>query len=770
MPVTSITATVAPFNAVEVPVATLAGGPFDNVAVFQQGGDSIDGQGQLLYKLYALVGTLQSLIATSQVLGSPKATILQWQSPGSGASETQAVEAGGTSYIFTVTALPPLNTGSSQPALPRNPVVVTIAGVNELDVVGDTNISPVLVVPSFTEVSSVNVSGFSQLMDVAVNQANLPQQVTVTVYANNGVGSVEAVVSSVTLSGPDAVTAVLRKLQLPVASTYRIGIRNDTGATISVPISIATYSVAAVGGGGPVLLTPAPGEVGASGPSNSNVIPPGGLFGQVLTSLGTGTPTKTSEPLATQWISPTNNPTWNQATWFIDPANSTGLASDDNSGVDALHPVLTYNGGVVAKWGTSAPTLRQNTTLTWLSSQPPDDKTDPVIFTPVMLNCFVTLQGVTGAAQIIHSGVLGAVTPKNRAAGQLLKVDLGFAIPVPPSTGIPTAIVHNTTKDSWAWVYRPTSPPTTTWILSQPLTTAPIPATAFSPPAEVDTWAPGDAFDIYEFVGVNLCCVQPLVAIFNGGPSFEYPVPLTVTRLRVQGANTVAAGFIGADDLFSGSDVAYQEAFLESIFIGLDLADDENIFQNNTNFGGGVTDIGGSGNTLMFGGILQGSALNIAPWVFDGDVIIGTDFGIVVGSDHNLTTPSSILSAYIDNQITPQMICNVSIVFMSTWFGGTPSIALPGGTAPVLWGPGQLDSEGPCRISYPSGVGAAVACFQNTGGLKLNGQASASTFVPATGTWGGLLAITPANLDAVGGFNGLALNMGGSSITNQGTP
>ena len=71
------------------------------------------------------------------------------------------------------------------------------------------------------------------------------------------------------------------------------------------------------------------------------------------------------------------NPTWQQPTWFIDPQNVTGLASDLNSGLDASHPVLTYSAGVAGKWMTTSPTLSQNTTITWLSAN--TDNTDPVL-------------------------------------------------------------------------------------------------------------------------------------------------------------------------------------------------------------------------------------------------------------------------------------------------------------------------------------------------------------------------------------------------------
>src|SRR5271154_385783 len=182
----------------------------------------------------------------------------------------------------------------------------------------------------------------------------------------------------------------------------------------------------------------------------------------------------------------TNIPTWTQPAWFVDPANSTGHASDSNSGLDALHPVLSYNGGVAAKWGTFSPVLRQTTTLTWLSSQPVGDA-DPVVFTPVIVGVVATIQAPPGAAQQIFTGTLGAVTPKNRATQQLLNADLGFAAPV-------GTLIQNTTagKSSYAYVYANVAG--TVFALTQPLNPATLPITEVVVPTEIDTWAAGDSF------------------------------------------------------------------------------------------------------------------------------------------------------------------------------------------------------------------------------------------------------------------------------------
>lgn len=169
----------------------------------------------------------------------------------------------------------------------------------------------------------------------------------------------------------------------------------------------------------------------AAGGGGASAVGTGTAFGQVYTTLGPpGTPT--SLPLTAEWISPTNNPTWTQATWFVDPANSTGLASDLNSGIDALHPVLSFNGGVVAKWGTNESLLSQNTALTWLSSNPAGVY-DPVVFRPFIgatagTSALINVFGTLGAA--LTSGALTGVLAKNRSTTQRLTANLGAVVPL----------------------------------------------------------------------------------------------------------------------------------------------------------------------------------------------------------------------------------------------------------------------------------------------------------------------------------------------------
>src|SRR5579862_8508213 len=91
---------------------------------------------------------------------------------------------------------------------------------------------------------------------------------------------------------------------------------------------------------------------------------------------------------------PSNNPFLTQAVWFVDPANSTGLASDNNSGLTATTPLLTWS-QIVQRWGSITPLLPQTTVIKFLSSQPVG--VDNIVARPIM--------GGVGSAFFILGGL-----------------------------------------------------------------------------------------------------------------------------------------------------------------------------------------------------------------------------------------------------------------------------------------------------------------------------------------------------------------------------
>lgn len=434
----------------------------------------------------------------------------------------------------------------------------------------------------------------------------------------------------------------------------------------------------------------------------------------------------------------TPNPTWNQATWFIDPGNVTGNASDQNSGLDATHAVKSYNGGIVAKWGTTSPTLAQNTTLTWLSSVSAT-ATDPVVLTPILRGCTCTLKGTP---QQISSGAFASATSKNRATPQLLVVGLALAAPI-------GSLIVNTTigKASRAFVYKLVGVSAT---MTQPLAPATVPYSNFvAAPAEVDMWVMGDTYAAFSLPSIQIarldCTQESLTATFATG--------VQVYQLNVIPVGTSTPGFSNSQ---FGPGVAIVESSVVSLPVFYGTQDDIGGAYINVLFSVGMMAqvLGGQACPVLGGAIIQAVAECYVPFSLRSDVIIDSTHapqGIVIGGCSNIDV------AFLGNHYiagTVEYVGTVNLVNLSA----------------IVWGPGTFDAEATARISYKTGAGAAAATFLCTGGLQANGVASANPFQPSSATWEPAIALTPAALDAafgVAGFGGNAVNPGGATFTNQ---
>jgi hypothetical protein len=636
--------------------------------------------------------------------------------------------------MLTATALP---TQSTQPQV-RSPLIATLAGVDEFDLAGTSNIAPAITAPSFVEVFSPIVPGFSQTMDVVLNQTVIPPGgpggMVITIYASNGPGSVEAAVAKIMVPpGLDGVTAVLRKIQLPVASAYRVSVLNNTGTPVTFPLGISTYSTFATAGTSP--LTPAVGDIGVTGPANANAISPTApLEGEaMLTTAGAATWQSAVGDLASV------NPYWNQATWFVDPQNSTGLASDTNSGIDALHPVLTFNGGIATKWGTYSPRIRQSTTLTWLSSQVGPG--DPVVLMPVMdvvppaiEGVYLTITGALGPAQEVGSGILAGVVPKNRPAAQLLNANLGAAL-------LPGTLLFNSTKGSYAWVYELVSG--TTYAISQPMAAYALPIDLFVS-AEDNTWSNGDAFVAYEPISINVIQIQPTIATYDADflgqiqaihvvfSSISEPISPVI----IQNETTIAeCRFDTSVDNRTKNDVV------------------DTGFANCYSAGGYAASVASDLYTVILGGVVVNGITSAAG--IDYDAIINCGTGMI------------FRSPFTDPAISENSVGTMYIAGKSIW-SGTWDFVMGLFNPPLLWGPGVMEVQAASRIFYSA---PAAAVFINTGGLQLDDQSIASTFNTSTNLWSGPFALSAAALDNPAEFNGLALDVAnGGGFSSQATP
>jgi hypothetical protein len=261
MAVTPNTATATPVVGVPTQCGTIAGGPFDNVSVYFQGGLG-GGGGPILLNLFAEVNGIQTLIATAMQQGNAAGTLVEWQLTKTGDGDNFFVNAGGSAYTVTIQDLSTLFSSN-----PRQPVTITIAGVDSFDTVADSQQGAALAASPGGVAALPVIGGYAQEMDVAIDQTNLPSVITVQVLADCGGGSVQAIVATANLAGTNSgVGGVFRNLVLPVATRYFVQFINNSQVAVSLTLTATTYSESVTAGGVVVLN----GDV--IGPSNANTV------------------------------------------------------------------------------------------------------------------------------------------------------------------------------------------------------------------------------------------------------------------------------------------------------------------------------------------------------------------------------------------------------------------------------------------------------------------------------------------------------------------
>ena len=433
---------------------------------------------------------------------------------------------------------------------------------------------------------------------------------------------------------------------------------------------------------------------------------------------------------------------WTQAAWDVDPQNSSGLASDANSGLPG-HPVLTWNGGVVDKWGTTSPTLAQSTTIRFLYGH--TDDSDPVVFTPLITDgAVVVMEGLFTAANLFASGVLGVVTARNRAFGVAQALQA-----VMPAGNFYGTILVNTTRSTTSTFIRNTAG--VTWLLAQPLTEQALPVATLLYAEDVTT-ATGDSFAAYVPTAINFVRVHPIVSTLNT-PETN---PLYLYRLSsfdpsgTPGTNVFAfAGDCYFIDFVHNrrpqanvDGVALVQRFVNNYFpVGImtDLRIPATISPNaQHSFQGGC--IGGPicvSSGLYDCCLLMDVALAAHSGVLD---VVSMQYGAI----------------YLDTALT---------VNLATGRHEPKS----GGFTNQWWGPGTLNVDGNSLLYYPAGAGMAAATFTQTG-WELNKSANGWTS-DATSFY--TLGLTSAALDSpagAGGFGGCAFNQGGATVSNGSFP
>lgn len=178
-----------------------------------------------------------------------------------------------------------------------------------------------------------------------------------------------------------------------------------------------------------------------------------------------------------------------QANWYVDWING----NDNNPGT-LVSPVKTIMGGIVAKWGTSSPTLPQTTTINILTSQPLG--AEKIFLSPTLTNISSLLIVGTPTASGA-SFTLGSVTAQNISTKQLWQAT-NF-------TGKTQGqlVVNVTRNNSRALILSVVG---STATLTQPIEAfVPGITTNFFPtPTQHFDWQAGDTVQVYNLPHLNL--------------------------------------------------------------------------------------------------------------------------------------------------------------------------------------------------------------------------------------------------------------------------
>jgi hypothetical protein len=391
---------------------------------------------------------------------------------------------------------------------------------------------------------------------------------------------------------------------------------------------------------------------------------------------------------------------WTNPAWFVDPANSSTTASDNNDCVTAITPCLTYNEINSHRWGctgnpVACPRLQQNTSITWLSSV--SNASDIVYFTPAIesgsfanLNCAIP----TGTA-----GVLSNVT----AGGAPTRTALFLA--QAPGVTVAGSMLINTTHPGVAWAVSVSSG--SIWRWSQPTARTVTPAAFATPPAEVTTWVNGDSVNMItpsQMTNVAFGLVSPFDANYGAGNTSGITY---VNDCRFFSENASAL-------VRFNENVAPQENNIERSFQVTKAGEGTGFalgYWFNNYIDGPFAGLRGASNgTILTGGVIAASQTHIDDCIIDNDVVFSNSGGtstFIGTSPDNSSADSSIGAAFIDTAKNIFVTSSVSAISLFT--------------SSVIYGPGTLSATGSGRIKYGGGAGKATSTFTN-GTLNINGQ------------------------------------------------
>lgn len=442
-------------------------------------------------------------------------------------------------------------------------------------------------------------------------------------------------------------------------------------------------------------------------------------------------------------------PSWTVPLWVFDPANSTTCASDNNNctqsacGVAGTFqgPCVTY-GEVLARWGTSAPSLPQNTTIQQLSD---DTLADPIVFrgTPTSSSFALYFVG-TLLTQTWAGTTLGTVALKNRTQGTATVTTSALGATVAPIVG---NWLTNTTRTASSWVY--TSSGSTAY-LSQPFPPNATPGTipVNQNASEVNTYTSGDTYTVTLPTKARFLDLEPI----TNGSTVPAVVLMHVFDSFTGHTSTWNSYVIATESRFDA--VINQNGSVQTN-VGYNALYNDYVLGTNSSF---------DNETIVGGAIGMGGGCRITDSLLDGDVILSEKIRLVGTST---SSEISFGGMHIGRVFSMNTALSTSNVQMN-------------GLLFTATGSGFANSGGVCVLSFADGAtleyfdtaAETFACNTTTWSLGASADTAAcSVTIASPAVWNCGISLSVANLAAAAGASGFGNNaidlLTGIHITNH---
>jgi len=443
-------------------------------------------------------------------------------------------------------------------------------------------------------------------------------------------------------------------------------------------------------------------------------------------------------------LTPPSNGSWAVANWWIDPQNSSGLASDSNDGLTNTTPLLHYY-ALVAKWGTVSP-VQGPVMLHFMSG---GSDLDPVIWKPYATD---TCAIETVPTVVDTSVAITVVASKNTALGANSPLIVDFA--AAGGAAATGQLVRNTTsgKDSYAWIGQNVSG--TTFVMSQPID----PRNIGNPYGQgIDTWTTGDTVDLLTLVNVDLVQFEVIDTLETSAKGVLYHVGI--------GGDSFGNTCILSNVMCIESRLArnIKDSIVGSAVGGLN--DNSVILANCSTFAG----LRMRGSCTIDGGINLNPSVS---YVFDGaTVLVGNDAilgdGLLRGGNITLRGGSTGAPGFFPTS-------GISGVYLNGTITGIGAYLTMDQTITVLYGSGsgQIALDGRSHFFNNAGTGESFQVFFDqftapslvSPGILLNGASSGISY-NGSGLLSSPIATTPGNIDAACAASHMGLfNIGGGSV------